>query len=258
MGRLDNKIALITGAATGIGRATAQRFIDEGATVLLTDINIKGGEAAASSLGAAAHFTVQDVRHEADWRTVMTEIESRFGRLDILVNNAGILSIGDRQTIEDTDLGHWRAIQAVNVEGVFLGCQAAVRMMKGQGHGGAIVNLSSVAALIGTAYLIAYGASKAAVRQLTKSVAIHCASKGYGIRCNSVHPDPVRTDMGDELMAMYGGDVKKGWERVPDRVPLKQVSEPVDIANSILFLASDEARHITGAELVVDGGMTAI
>ena len=256
MDRLANKVALVTGAATGIGLATTRRFIEEGAFVLMTDINAEAGKAAAKALGKMAQFLEQDVTKEADWQRVMATIAADTKGIDILVNNAGILAIGDHQTIEDTDLAHWQAIQKVNVEGVFLGCQAAVKAMKGRG--GSIVNISSVAAIIGTPTLAAYGASKAAVRQLTKTVAIHCASKDSGIRCNSVHPDPVRTNMGDELMGMYGGKVDAGWKAIPGRVPLKIPAEPVDIANCILFLASDEARHVTGSELVVDGGMTAI
>tara|TARA_R110002074_G_scaffold269018_2_gene440973 strand:+ start:1698 stop:2468 length:771 start_codon:yes stop_codon:yes gene_type:complete len=256
MGRLENKIALVTGAATGIGLATARRFIEEGAKVFMTDINEEAGKTAVEEFGSQAIFVVQDVAIEEHWKSVMQTVLSESAGLDILVNNAGILSIGNRQTIEDTDLSHWQAIQKVNVEGVFLGCQSAVRAMKGRG--GAIVNLSSVAAIIGTPHLLAYGASKAAVRQLTKSVAIHCANRGYGIRCNSVHPDPVRTNMGDALMGMYGNDIEAGWNAIPDRIPIKTPSEPVDIANGALFLASEEARHITGAELVIDGGLTAI
>ncbi len=256
MDRLANKVALVTGAATGIGLATSRRFIEEGAHVLMTDIDTQAGEAAAKDLGAKARFLAQDVSKEEDWQRAMAAAAEETAGLDILVNNAGILAIGDHQTIEDTDLAHWQAIQKVNVEGVFLGCQAAVKAMKGRG--GSIVNISSVAAIIGTPTLAAYGASKAAVRQLTKPVAIHCANKDYGIRCNSVHPDPVRTNMGDELMGMYGGNVDQGWDAIPGRVPLKTPAEPVDIANCILFLASDEARHVTGSELVVDGGMTAI
>ncbi|WP_339714344.1 glucose 1-dehydrogenase [uncultured Sneathiella sp.] len=256
MGRLENKIALVTGAATGIGLATARRFIEEGAKVFMTDINEEAGKSVVEEFGSQAIFVVQDVAIEEHWKSVMQTVLSESAGLDILVNNAGILSIGNRQTIEDTDLSHWQAIQKVNVEGVFLGCQSAVRAMKGRG--GAIVNLSSVAAIIGTPHLLAYGASKAAVRQLTKSVAIHCANRGYGIRCNSVHPDPVRTNMGDALMGMYGNDIDAGWNAIPDRIPIKTPSEPVDIANGALFLASEEARHITGAELVIDGGLTAI
>lgn len=256
MDRLKNKVALVTGAAAGIGLATTRLFIEEGAFVIMTDINRAAGETAVRDFGDRACFIPHDVASEDDWKKVIEEAKEAAGEIDILVNNAGILAVGDHQTIEDTDLNHWRAIQKVNVEGVFLGCQAAVRAMKERG--GAIVNVSSIAALIGTPTLVAYGASKAAVRQLTKTVAIHCANKGYRIRCNSVHPDPVRTGMGDELMGMYGGNVAKGWTSIGSLVPLKIPSEPVDIANAILFLASDEARHITGTKLVIDGGTTAI
>ncbi|MEH6547896.1 MAG: SDR family NAD(P)-dependent oxidoreductase, partial [Sneathiella sp.] len=172
MDRLKNKIALITGAAQGIGLETARLFVAEAATVILTDRNTDAGEAAAQQLGEQAQFMPLDVGNADQWEQVMSRTVSAHGQLDILVNNAGILATGNRQTIEDTDLDQWRAIQTINVEGVFLGCQNAVRHMKE--NGGAIVNLSSVAALIGTPHLIAYGASKAAVRQMTKSVAIHC------------------------------------------------------------------------------------
>ena len=256
MDRLKSKIALITGAAQGIGLETARLFVAEGATVILTDRNIEAGEVAANRLGDKAQFMSLDVGDPDQWGQVMTNIVATHSGLDILVNNAGILATGSHQTIEDTDLAQWRAIQAVNVEGVFLGCQNAVQHMKEKG--GSIVNLSSVAALIGTPHLVAYGASKAAVRQLTKSVAIHCTMRKYKIRCNSVHPDPVRTPMGDELMTMYDGDLKSGWDNIVNRIPIGIPGEPIDIANSILFLASDEARHMTGSELVIDGGLTAL
>ncbi|MCR9214220.1 MAG: glucose 1-dehydrogenase [Proteobacteria bacterium] len=256
MGRLDTKTALITGAATGIGLATARRFIEEGATVILTDRSVTDGEAAAADLGPDAFFLEQDVTQEDHWQMVMTQISEQHGRLDILVNNAGILGTGANQTIEDMEIAEWRAIASVNVEGVLFGCQHAVRAMKE--NGGSIVNISSVAAIIGTPHLVAYGASKAAVRQLTKSVAMHATNNGYNIRCNSVHPDPVRTNMGDALMSMYGGDIQEGWDRIPGRIPIGTAAEPVDIANGILFLASDESRHMTGSELVIDGGLTAI
>jgi 3(or 17)beta-hydroxysteroid dehydrogenase len=256
MDRLKGKVALITGAAQGIGLETARLFVAEGATVILTDRNTVSGEAAANQLGDKARFMPLEVSDPDQWNLVMTDILGAHGGLDILVNNAGILATGNHQTIEDTDLAQWRAIQTVNVEGVFLGCQNAVRHMKEKG--GSIVNLSSVAALMGTPHLVAYGASKAAVRQMTKSVAIHCTARKYKIRCNSVHPDPVRTPMGDELMTMYDGDLKSGWNNIENRIPIGIPGEPIDIANSILFLASDEARHMTGSELVIDGGLTAL
>lgn len=255
MGRLQGKSAIITGGASGIGLATAKRFIEEGAHVLITDMNAEAGEAAAAELGDNARFMAQNICDEETWPQVIDAAVSAYGRLDILVNNAGILSTAPRQTIEDTELDQWRQVQSVNVEGVFLGCRAAIRAMKE--NGGAIVNLSSVAALGATPPLVAYGASKAAVCQLTKSIAIHCGRRGYGIRCNSVHPDPIRTAMGDSLMNMRKGSIEDSWEAFEKFSPLGQAGEPIDVANCVLFLASDEARHITGAELVVDGGLTA-
>jgi 3(or 17)beta-hydroxysteroid dehydrogenase len=255
MGRLQGKSAIITGGARGIGFATAKRFIEEGADVLITDLNSETGETAARELGDKARFLAQDVTDEDSWPKVIDAVVAAFGKLDILVNNAGILSTAKRQNIENTDLDQWRTVQAVNVEGVFLGCRAAIGVMKE--NGGSIVNLSSVAALEGTPQLAAYGASKAAVMQLTKSIAVDCGRRGYGIRCNSVHPDPIRTDMGDSLMAMRKGSVEANWDVFQEFSPLGHLGEPIDVANCILFLASDEARHVTGSQLVVDGGLTA-
>ena len=256
MGRVDNKIALVTGAGTGIGRATAQRLSTEGATVIVTDINLENAQATASKLGDTSMALSHDVRESDDWDTVLQTIGDSYGRLDILVNNAGILAVGDSQTIEDTDLEHWRAIQQVNVEGVYLGCQKAVQMMKS--HGGSIVNLSSIAGLLGTPHLFAYGASKGAVRQLTKSVATFCGRMGYGIRCNSVHPGVIQTQMGDAVFELGGGDAQAMKKARAKAIPAGHLGEPEDVANCILFLASDEARYVTAAELVVDGGYVAV
>lgn len=259
MARLNDKVALISGAATGIGLCTAQLMIDEGARVVITDRNVEGGEAAAEGLGSQARFIQQDVCDEESWKQVFDSVQNLHGKVDILVNNAGILTTEPVQDIEQTSLAQWQAIQSVNVEGVFLGCRAGVQAMKD--FGGSIVNLSSVAGLIATPSLVAYGASKAAVRQLTKSVAIHCGRMGYRIRCNSVHPDPIRTDMGNELMELKGyiegPDIETNWQTARKRVPIGETGEPIDVAQCILFLASDESRHVTGSELVVDGGLTA-
>ena len=256
MGRVENKVALVTGAGTGIGKATAYRLHAEGARVLITDIDGDAAAAAAAELGEGAASCAHDVRLEEHWQRVMDQIQATYGRLDIQVNNAGILALAASQTVEDTDLEHWRGIQQVNVEGVYLGCRYAVEMMKS--HGGSIVNLSSVAGLIGTPTLFAYGASKGAVRQLTKSVAVHCGRAKYRIRCNSVHPGVIETQMGEAVFELGGADPEQMKEVRRQLTPLGHLGEADDVANCILFLASDEARYVTGAELVVDGGMTAI
>ena len=264
MGRVEGKVAIVTGGGTGIGRATALRLAEEGAIVTITDVNVEAGQAVADELGGKAMFIQQDVRQEADWQRLMDQVADKQGRLDILHNNAGILATQQMQFLADTDVEQWRAIQAVNVEGVFLGCKYGVAAMsvggreRGGAGGGAIVNMSSVAGLIGTPGAIAYGASKGAVRQLTKSVAIDCAKKGLGIRCNSIHPGIIQTNMGEEVMHLGGGDPERAWKAFIKSVPMDEPGRPEDIANCVLFLASDEARHVTGAELVVDGGITAI
>ena len=264
MGRVEGKVAIVTGGGTGIGRATAQRLAAEGAKVTITDVNTEAGQAVAEELGGDAVFLQQDVREEADWQRLMEAVAAQHGRPDILVNNAGILATTPYQFLDQTDLEQWRAIQAVNVEGVFLGCKYGVAAMsaggrpKGGAGGGSIVNLSSIAGLIGTPGAVAYGASKGAVRQISKTVAIDCARKGLGIRCNSVHPGTIRTDMGDQVMRMGGGDPEKVLAASIRRIPMDEPAQAVDVANCILFLASDEARHVTGAELVVDGGITAV
>ncbi|NQV59661.1 MAG: glucose 1-dehydrogenase [Alphaproteobacteria bacterium] len=265
MGRVEGKIAIVTGGGTGIGRAAATRLAEEGAIVTIAEFNAESGQAVVAELGGEATFVQHDVREEASWQSLMDAVADRHGRLDILVNNAGILATGNSQVLADTDMAQWRAVQTVNVEGVFLGCKYGVAAMtadggreKGGAGGGAIVNMSSIAGLVGTPHLIAYGASKGAVRQMTKSVAIDCARKGLGIRCNSVHPGVIVTNMGNQVMSLGSNDAEANWAARIEIIPMGEPGQAVDVANCILFLASDEARHVTGAELVVDGGMTAI
>jgi 3(or 17)beta-hydroxysteroid dehydrogenase len=252
MGRVDHKVALVTGAASGIGFATAGLLADEGAEVLLTDLDKSRAGAAMAALGQRARFHELDVTREADWIAVTDAVVSEFGRLDILVNCAGVSLLKD---IEATTLDEWRSLMAVNLDGTFLGCKHAVRVMKDRG-GGAIVNMSSVAGLVGAANLAGYSASKGGVRLLTKSVALHCARKGYGIRCNSVHPSFVETPM---LQSMLAGarDPRKLEANYAKAAPLGRLAKPIEIARTILFLASDESAFTTGAEVVVDGGLTA-
>ena len=253
MGRVQDKIALVTGGGTGIGCAIAQRLSDEGAQVIITDRNTQTGKAVASAYDSI-EFLEQDVRDQTRWHEVISHVTDRHGRLDILVNNAGILATEPSQGVEDTTLAQWRQVQEINSEGVFHGCQHGIAAMKA--NGGAIVNLSSIAGLVATPHIFAYGASKAAVRQLTKSVAVHCGRMGYRIRCNSVHPGVIQTDMGDQVMSLGGADTATQWAQRTARIPLGEAGSVEDVANCVLFLASQEARHITGAELVVDGGMT--
>ena len=259
MDRLQGKIAVITGAAKGIGYETVSTFVNEGAQVIMSDLNVELGEAVSRNLGNSCSFFKQDVTDESSWDELEDYIETNYGGIDILVNNAGILATETTQNIETTSLAQWRAVQQVNVEGVFMGCRMAVRIMKDAG--GSIVNISSTAGIVGSPMLIAYGASKGAVRLLTKGVALHCAQQRYHIRCNSVHPGPIETDMGDALLGLQnfidGPNLESKWETMRRRIPTGNTGVASDVASCILFLASDDSIHMTGSELVVDGGMTA-
>jgi 3(or 17)beta-hydroxysteroid dehydrogenase len=255
-GRVQGKVALITGGASGIGKACALHLAREGATVMITDRNAELGTAVAAQLGAPHGFREHDVTDEAGWKRVVDEVVAAYGRLDILLNSAGIGTMGDveRETVEN-----FRRTYAVNVEGTFMGCRAAIGAMKKSG-GGSIINISSVAGLIGVPDLAAYCASKGAVRLLSKSVALHCARAGYDIRCNSVHPSFIDTPMVDAMattMGMMMGDQAKARTQLERAVPLKRMGHVDDVSNLVLFLASDESRFITGGEHAVDGGLTA-
>jgi NAD(P)-dependent dehydrogenase (short-subunit alcohol dehydrogenase family) len=246
---LEGKVALITGAASGIGRACADMFGSEGAELALTDINLAG---LADFTPQGALVSEQDVTDEGRWREVVDAVVEKFGHIDVLVNNAGIATIGN---IEKTTLADWRRTQAVNAESVFIGCREAVRAMKA-GGGGSIVNISSVAGIIGDANSVAYCASKAAVRLTTKSVALHCAQKGYPIRCNSVHPSFTQTAMVEGFIAA-ARDPARLREGLARAIPVGRFGKASEIAAAVLYLASDESAFTTGAELVVDGGLTA-
>lgn len=252
-GRVEGKVALITGAASGLGAATARMLVREGAQVALTDLNEEAGQALAKELGMAARFWRLDVTQEEDWSSVVDAVLVTFGRLDVVVNNAGI---GIAKDVEALSLKEWRLVNAVNLDGVFLGCKHGIRGMRQCGAKGSIINMSSVAGLVGAAALPAYCASKGGVRLLSKSVALHCAKQGYGIRCNSVHPVFVDTPMVDSLAGLTG-DVAKGKERMAKGIPIGRLGEPDEVAYAVLYLASDESRLMTGSEFVLDGGATA-
>jgi 3(or 17)beta-hydroxysteroid dehydrogenase len=251
MKRVDGKIAIVTGGASGIGHGCARLLAAEGATVVIADRDSVRGAAAAAELGAPHRFDVLDVTDEAAWERVVAITVATFGRLDILVNAAGIAVWAD---IERTTLAEWRLVNAVNSEGTFLGCQAAIRAMKPTG--GSIVNISSVAGLVADADAPAYCASKGAVRLLTKSVALHAARRGYNIRCNSVHPSFIATPMVEDVIARMP-DPSKGRALLEQAAPLRRMGTVDEVAHAVLYLASDESSFTTGSELVIDGGLTA-
>jgi len=246
---LDGKVALVTGAAQGIGREIASRLAQNGARVILSDVEPELGKKAAAAINTASYCDL-DVTSEEKWEETIRAIRGEHGRLDILVNNAGISPAAN---IEQTDLNLWRRVQTINVESVFLGCRAALPLMRESGDGGSIINLSSIQGLRPAAPLAAYSTSKAAVRALTKAVALHAAVDR--IRCNSVHPGGVHTRMLDNFAALTG-DADAAIARMNAANPLGRVGKPLDIANGVLYLASDLSQWVTGLELVIDGGST--
>lgn len=246
---LAGRIALITGAASGIGLATAHRFAAEGATVLLADRDAKGLRAALQDLGAGSHEAMQlDVTDEAAWIETAKRITERQGRLDILVNNAGY---GNFKSIADTSLDQWRSILSVNLDGVFLATKYLLPLLTASGHG-AIVNMSSIRGIVAAPNTASYCAAKGGVRMFTKATALECAALGNGVRANSIHPGHIATPLSAPVYA----DPKVA-ERLKADVPLGRIGEAAEVADAILFLASDESRYMTGAELVLDGGTTA-
>ncbi|MGB0361908.1 MAG: glucose 1-dehydrogenase [bacterium] len=252
MGRLEGKTALVTGAASGIGLQTSIRLAEEGARVMMTDINLEKVRQQAEKIDANATFLKLDITEEEEWISVLDETVKRFDRLDILVNSAGMVLIAD---VEQITLEDWRKVHAVNLDGTFLGCKHGVRVMKEFGAG-SIINLSSVSGMIGGFNLAAYNSSKGAVRMLTKSVALHCVRAGYGIRCNSIHPTFIETPM-LESMIRDSPDPEKARQTLVRQVPLRRIGKPDDVANMIVYLASDESTFVTGTEMVIDGGVIA-
>jgi len=249
--RLAGKVALVTGGAGGIGLAIARRFMSEGACVIIADIDAAAGERACADAPGLA-FERLDVTQDEAWQAVMDGVVARRGGLDVLVNNAGVIAVA---SIESITLETWRRVQSVNVDGTFLGCRHAVQVMKGRG--GVILNMSSVSGIVGGHNLVAYNAAKGAVRLLTKSVALHCARHEYGIRCNSIHPGFVETRMLEDIAAGRR-DREALRDKLRTGVPLGCNAEPDEVAALVVYLASDEAAFATGAEFVIDGGVTAM
>ncbi|MDA5192636.1 glucose 1-dehydrogenase [Govanella unica] len=257
VGRVAGKVALVTGAASGIGRATAELLLREGARVVLSDIEGAAVTALAATYGDRALGVGHDVTRAEDWQLVLAATEDRFGGLHILVNNAGIVITG---TVEETSLEDWHKLHAVDLDSVFLGCKYAIPLMAassgGEAGGGSIVNISSVSGIVAGHNLAAYNSAKAAVRHLSKSVALHCARAGYGIRSNSVHPSFVMTAILDDLAR--DKPQAEVHARLVRQIPLGRLGRPEEIAAAIVFLASEESSFMTGAELVIDGGISAM
>ncbi len=249
MGRVSGKVAIVTGGASGLGRADCIALAREGAKVLITDVNEAAGTALAAELNAkhpgAVHFVKHDVRDEQQWIAVIAEAKRRFGGLHVLVNNAGVVRI---VTPESCTLEEFRFQNAVMSEGVFLGCKHAIPAMKDSG-GGSIINMSSTASHLGYPVYFAYSAAKGAVRAMTKSIAVHCQQNKYNVRCNSLHPGAIETPMVENSTKDLGLEMKI-WSETP-----WGLGKPEDVANTVVFLASDESRFINGAEILVDNAV---
>ncbi len=256
MKRLLNKTALITGAARGIGAGIAKAFVDEGATVIITDIDAKAGKATAQALGM--RFQPLDVAVEADW----ARVSEGLSQLDILVNNAGITGFEGHfngpppaHDPENAALENWRAVHATNLDGTFLGCRMAIRKMRAQ-NGGSIINISSRSGMVGIPMAAAYASSKAAIRNHTKSVALYCAAQGMNIRCNSIHPAAIMTPMWEPMLGDGPDRATRAAAMVAD-TPMQRFGEVEEVAALAVLLASDEATYMTGTELTIDGGILA-
>lgn len=256
MPRLHHKTALVTGGARGIGAAIARAFRNEGADVILTDIDVAAGQNMAETLGAT--FARLNVSSEADWDAV----SDRFPTLDVLVNNAGITGfegpfdgVPPAHDPEKASLSDWRAVHAVNTDGTFLGCRFAIRAMRANGAG-SIINISSRSGLVGIPMAAAYAASKAAIRNHTKSVALYCAGQGLAIRCNSIHPAAIMTSMWEPMLGTGLDRAKREAAMVAD-TPMRRFGKAEEVAALAVVLASDEAAYMTGAELTIDGGILA-
>lgn len=256
--RLDSKVAIVTGAAQGIGAAIARLFTQNGCFVYLTDIDDERGAGVARSLGERARYLPLDVREEDDWLRVMTHIVEQRHGVEIVVNNAGITGFENGTVAHDPEnasLENWRAVHRTNLDGVFLGCKYAIRSMRERGVG-SIINISSRSGLVGIPAAAAYASSKAAVRNHTKTVALYCAEQGLRIRCNSIHPAAILTPIWEPMLGNDEHREARMAALVQD-TPLRRFGTPEEVAAVALFLASDEASYITGAEFNIDGGLLA-
>ena len=246
--RLSKKVALVTGGASGFGKATAELFKREGAEVYISDINEQNGKKVSKELGVV--FISHDVTKTEDWISVIDEIKEQSSGLNVLVNNAGIGFMAD---VEATTEEEWELVHKVDLDSVFLGCKYAIPLMRESGNG-SIINISSISGIVAGHNFAAYNSAKAAVRHLTKSVALHCARSTDLVRCNSVHPVFAQTEM---MKAFFDNPNEELVSKIERQIPVRKLVTVEDVANSILFLASDESKMITGSELVIDGGLSA-
>lgn len=256
--RLTSKIAIVTGAAQGIGAAIAQVFAQDDCFVYITDINDELGRGLANSLGSKACYLPLDVRQESDWQRVTTHVLKEHGSLDLLVNNAGITGFEEGVVAHDPEhasLEDWHAVHRTNLDGVFLGCKYAIRSMRRKGTG-SIINISSRSGLVGIPGAAAYASSKAAVRNHTKTVALYCAEQGLKIRCNSIHPAAILTPIWEPMLGVGLGREDRMAALVRD-TPLRRFGMPEEVASVVMLLASDDATYITGSEFNIDGGLLA-
>lgn len=253
-GRLQGKVAVVTGACRGIGKAVVQRFVQEGARVLATDLHPVTIEEMAVLDATAMKLVQQDVTQQAEWRRIFDLAETTWGGVDVLVNNAGIAVPAN---VESETLEGWRQTQSVNLDAVFLGTQEAIKRMKLR-RSGSIINMASIEGVLGEPLVPAYNASKGGVRIFSRSAAVHCARLGLGIRVNSVCPGFIATPMISSAMAKLAEDESDAFtQAVLSRVPMGRLGQPSEVASAVLFLASDEASFVTGSDLMVDGGHTA-
>jgi 3(or 17)beta-hydroxysteroid dehydrogenase len=251
-GRLPGRVCVITGAASGIGRAIAARFHDEGAIVMLTDIDDAAGTAAADEIGC--RYQHLDVREEGDWARLFDSLPD----VDVVVNNAGVTGFEGGRVAHDPEhasLADWQAVHRVNLDGTFLGCRYAIAAMKARGMG-SIINISSRSGLVGIPGAAAYAASKAAIRNHSKTVALYCAQQGWQIRCNSIHPAAILTPIWEPMLGT-GPDREARMAALVADTPLKRFGMPEEVAAVAVMLASDEATYITGTEINIDGGLLA-
>lgn len=255
MSRVKNKVAIVTGGSVGLGRAQAQLLAKEGASVVVTDVNEVDGRDCVAQIreaGGTATFLQHDVVDEARWQFVVDETVREFGQLDVLVNNAGVLL---SEPLVNTSLDAWKKLMAINLDGVFLGMKTAIPAILNSAQGGSIINISSIAGIVGIPNLGAYNSSKGGVRLMTKVAALEHAIDG--IRINSIHPGYIWTDMVQDLLESSGADVAAGKQALAQSIPVGRLGEPDEIAYGVLYLASDESKFMTGSELVIDGGSTA-